>query len=233
MSYKQHKALSLKSTSVLFSALFFACAIFVTSGPAAAFTGGGGSIYLGTGYPSSIDAVDELSEDLRINEEEGNFNFGLQGFYQADKYRLGADLQWHLWGGSNPGDEDDDVDADTAGVGAVTYGMYTTYTIRHDRLLLNVGGVVGAGVAFLGYDYGQRDVSDHETVSTFYIEPLISFGVGTCRYFGVEFQASAPIFVFSEDLTLDYLGKEYTVKGSELNGVNFAIKLTFGKIADV
>ena len=32
------------------------------------FSGGGGSIYFGTGSPNSIDAVSQLADDLDIND---------------------------------------------------------------------------------------------------------------------------------------------------------------------
>lgn len=195
-----------------------------------AFSGGGGSIYAGLGSPSSIDAASELADDLDINDEEGNFTIGAIGFYQADRYRLGGGFQMHAWGGTNPGD--DDTEDDTAGLAAVLYGAYGTYTIRHDRLLLNAGAFVGAGKAILGFDKGEEDIDETESTTTFYIEPLVSFGIATCPYFGIEFQISSPIFLFSEEIELRYGGKTYIVEGDELSGVNFVLKLTFGKFAN-
>jgi hypothetical protein len=197
---------------------------------AEAFSGGGGSVYFGTGWPNSIDAASELADDLDINDESGNFVLGAQGFYQGERYRLGGALQAHAWAGVNLGENGAEDDA--AGVGAIVGGAYGTYTIRHDRVLLNVGAVVGAGRCLLGYSLGDEGEDKDESVTTFLIEPQISLGVATCRWFGVEFQLSAPIFILTEELKLSEGDKTYTVTSGDLTGVNFSIKLTFGKIAN-
>lgn len=197
---------------------------------AGGFSGGGGSFYLGTGSPNSIDAASGLADDLGINDETGNYALGVQGFYQGERYRLGGAFQAHAWAGVNPGENGADDEA--AGVAALVGGLYSTYTVRHDRMLLNVGAVVGAGRCLFGYSLGDEGEDAHENVSAFFIEPQVSLGVATCRWFGTEFQLSAPIFVLTEDLTLNEGGKTYTVKGSDMTGVNFSIKLTFGRIAN-
>jgi hypothetical protein len=205
--------------------------VFIPSAVAAEeFSGGGGSIYIGTGWPNSIDAASELADDLDINDESGNFVLGVQGFYQGGEYRIGGAFQAHAWAGVNIGKNDAEDDA--AGVAALVGGLYGTYTIRHDRILLNVGAVIGAGRCLLGYSLGDEDEDRDESVSTFFIEPQASLGVATCRWFGVEFQLSAPIFVLTEELKLSEGEKTYTVKSSDMMGVNFSIKLTFGKIAN-
>jgi hypothetical protein len=206
-------------------------ALFIPGAVAAEeFSGGGGSVYFGTGSPNSIDAASELADDLDINDERGNYVLGVQGFFQGDRYRLGGALQAHAWGGANLGKNGADDDA--AGVAALVGGLYGTYTIRHDRMLLNVGGIIGAGRCVLGYSLGEEDKDRDESVSTFFIEPQASLGVATCRWFGVEFQLSAPIFILTQDLKLNEGGKTYTVKSSDMMGVNFSLKLTFGRIAD-
>jgi hypothetical protein len=57
--------------------------------------------------------------------------------------------------------------------------------------------------------------------------------VAATRWFGVEFQLSAPIFILMDDLQLEEGGKTYAVEGSDMMGVNFNVKFTFGKIADI
>jgi hypothetical protein len=218
-----HRRLSF--TAVLLVVMF----IPVAAG-ADEFSGGGGSIYFGTGWPNSIDAASELADDLDINDETGNFVLGLQGFYQGGQYRLGCAFQAHAWAGVNIGENGAEDDA--AGVAALVVGLYSTYTIRRDRVLLNVGTVVGAGRCLLGYSLGDEDEDRDESVSTFYIEPQVSLGVATCRWFGVEFQLSAPIFILTEELKLYEGENSYTVKSGDMIGVNFSIKLLFGKIAN-
>jgi len=213
---------------------FIAVILIVVFMPSAAvageFSGGGGSIYIGTGWPNSIDAASELADDLAINDETGNFVLGVQGFFQGSRYRLGGAFQAHAWAGVNIGKNGAEDDA--AGVAALVGGLYGTFTIRCDRVLFNVGAVVGAGRCLLGYGLGDEDIDREESVSTFFIEPQASLGVATCRWFGVEFQLSAPIFILAEDLELSEGGKTYTVKSDDMMGVNFSIKLTFGKIAN-
>ncbi|MFC1852791.1 hypothetical protein ACFL27_21550 [candidate division CSSED10-310 bacterium] len=217
---------------IIYILVFFFGATVIVAGPVQAqdFQGGGASIYLGAGTPNSIDAASDIAADLNINDETGNFVFGVLGFYQADKFRMGAAFQMHAWAGVNPGTED--VEDDAAGVMAVIWGVYSTYTIKHDRFLMNVGAIVGSGRAVLGFSYGEEDIDENESVDTLYIEPLISFGVAACRWFGAEFQVSAPLFFLSQDLELDWAGETYTVESSEMSGVNVSLKLTFGKIAD-
>lgn len=195
------------------------------------FSGGGGSIYFGFGSPSSIDAASELSYDLGINDQTGNGVLGVQGFYQDESYRLGGALQGHAWAGVNSGKNGADDDA--AGVGALVIGLYGTHTVMNDRMLLNVGAIVGAGKCFLGYNLEEENEDRNESVSTFYIEPQVSLGVATCRWFGVEFQLSAPIFILTEKLELTEEGKTYSVESDDMIGVNFSAKLTFGKIANL
>ncbi|UCF06232.1 MAG: hypothetical protein JSV33_04180 [bacterium] len=195
------------------------------------FSGGGGSVYFGIGWPNSIDAASELANDLDINDESGNFVLGAQGFFQGHSYRIGGAFQAHGWAGVNFGKNGAEDDA--AGVAALVGGLYGTYTIRYDRVLLNVGAIVGAGRCLLGYSLGDEDEDSDESVSTFFIEPQVSLGVATCRWFGVEFQLSAPIFILTEDLKLSEGGKEYIVTSGDMVGVNFSIKLTFGKIANL
>lgn len=203
--------------------------VLIPGGVAAAeFSGGGASMVLGLGTPNSVDAATALANDLAINDERGNVVLGLQGFYQGDRYRLGGTAQAHAWGGINPGK--DGADDDAAGVGAFIVGLYVTHTIAHDRMLLNVGGIAGAGRCLLGYSLGGVDRD--ESVTAFLLEPHISLGVAEWRWFGVEFQLSAPIFLLTEDLTLTEGGTTYTVKNGDMIGVNFSLKLTFGKIAD-
>jgi hypothetical protein len=194
------------------------------------FSGGGGSFYFGTGSPNSIDAASQLADYYNINDESGNYVMGVQGFYQAERYRLGGAFQGHAWAGVNPGSNGAGDDA--AGVAAFVGGLYSTYTFRHDRLLLNAGAIVGAGRVYLGYSVADRIIEKTENVSTFYIEPQISLGVATCRWFAVEFQLSAPIFILTEDLRISAGGRVYTVKSGDMNGINFSIKLTGGKIAN-
>lgn len=212
-------------TAVLLMVVFIPSAIV-----AGEFSGGGGSVYFGTGSPNSIDAASELAEDLDINDETGNYVVGVQGFYQGGRYRIGGALQAHAWAGVNPGKNGADDDA--AGVAALVGGLYGTYTIRHDRMLLNVGAVVGAGRCLLGYSLGDEREDKDESVSTFFIEPQASLGVATCQWFGVEFQLSAPIFILTEDLKLTEGENTYTVKSGDMAGVNFSVKLIFGKIAN-
>ena len=194
------------------------------------FSGGGGSVYFGTGSPNSIDAASQLYEAYDINEETGNYVMGIQGFYQAERFRLGGAFQGHAWAGINPGSNEAGDDA--AGVAAFVGGLYSTYTFRLDRLLLNAGVIVGAGRCFLGFHLEDRNIDQTENVATFYIEPQVSLGVATCRWFAVEFQLSAPIFLLTEDLRLAADGRVYTVKSGDMNGINFNIKLTGGKIAN-
>lgn len=208
-------------------------AVFVASSAVIAgeFSGGGGSIYFGTGSPNSIDAASDLADDLDVNDESGNYVLGVQGFFQGDRYRIGGAFQAHAWAGANLGRNGAEDDA--AGVAAIVGGLYGAYTIRHDRMLLNVGGVVGAGRCLLGYSLGDEDEDKDESVSTFFIEPQASLGVAACRWFGVEFQLSAPIFILTDDLKLSEGGKTYSVKSGDMMGVNFTVKLTFGRIADL
>lgn len=213
-------------TAVLLTVVFMA-----GTADAEGFSGGGGSIYFGTGSPNSIDAASDLVNDLDINDESGNFLLGVQGFYQGDWYRIGGALQTHAWAGANLGKNDTEDDA--AGVAAIVGGFYGAYTIRHDRMLLNVGAVVGAGRCLLGYSLGDEGEDRDETVSTFFIEPQASLGVATCRWFGVEFQLSAPIFILTDDLELTEGGTTYTVKSGDMTGVTFSVKLTLGEIADL
>ena len=170
------------------------------------FSGGGGSIYFGTGYPNSISAVSDLTNDLKINDARGNYVLGVQGFFQSDRYRLGGALQGHAWGSVNF--RNDDAKDDAAGVAAVVGGIYGSYSIRHDRMLLNAGAIIGAGRCFFGYNLGKLDEDRHENVSTFYIEPQVSLGVASCRWFAVEFQLSAPIFILTEELKLSRRRRE-------------------------
>lgn len=213
--------------------LFFTVLLVVFGTSVSAFQGGGGGIFFGTGTPSSIDAVEDLSDQLGITEEEGNFNAGAFGFFQGDNYRMGASFQFHVWAGWNVGN--DDAEDDTAGLAAVTGGFYGTYTFSKNRLLLNLGGTIGAGTIALGYNLGQEsgDISNSESLSTLYLEPQISVGIATCRWVGVEFQLSSPIFIFDEDLTLYVRGQEFTVKSGDMAGISFSIKLLFGRIADL
>lgn len=194
------------------------------------FSGGGVSLYIGTGWPNSIDTVDELAADLWIGDETGNASFGLQGFYQGERFRLGGALQAYGWAGFNTEERDDEDDA--AGVAALIGGVYCTYTFRHDRVLLNVGAAAGAGRCLLGYNLDRYDMDDHSSVGAFLVEPQISLGVAATRWFGVEFQLSAPIFVLTDTLELRMGPNVYTVKSGDITGVNFALKLTFGKLAD-
>jgi hypothetical protein len=215
--------------------LFTLLAIGVFNSPVFAdeFTGGGASIYFGSGTPNSIDGASELADDYQIKDETGNFMMGVVGFFQGDNFRGGAAFQMHAWAGVNAGEQE--ADDDTAGAAAVVFGFYCAWTPRHDRMLLNVGAVIGAGKAILGYSLGEDrgDIDESVTVGTFYLEPFVSVGVATGRWFGVEFQLSAPIFILQEDLQLTtVLNKTYTVKGSEMSGLSGSIKLTFGKIAD-
>jgi hypothetical protein len=206
-------------------------AVLVGSAGAEGLSGGGGSIWIGTGAPNSVDAASELAEDVGADGRTGNWSGGLQGFYQGDRYRLGGAIQGQAWGGANAGKYEADDGA--AGVATIVGGLYATYTFRHDRVLVNAGGIVGAGRALLGFSLDGGDVEDEENVATFYLEPHVSVGVATCRWFGVEFQLSAPIYVLTEELRLETGGKTYTVKSGDLAGVNFALKLTFGKVAGV
>jgi hypothetical protein len=194
------------------------------------FSGGGASIYVGTGFPNSIDAASELAGDLGFTDEVGNLVVGLQGFYQGDRYRLGAAFQALGWGGVNTGTQKANEGA--AGVVAGVAGLYATRTIRHDRFLLNVGGVLGGGRALLGFTEEDGSAEEYERVAVFYIEPLISAGVAATSWFGVEFQLSAPLFVLADDLEFTYGGRAYRASGRDMNGASFMVKLTFGKIAN-
>ncbi|UCF65503.1 MAG: hypothetical protein JSW33_06635 [bacterium] len=205
--------------------LFFPLALFTQT-----FSGGGGSVYFGTGSPNTIAAASELADDLHINEQKGNYFAGIHGFYQAATYRLGGAFQAYAWGGVNLGENEAGDDA--AGVGAVVGGLYSSYTLRLDRILLNVGAVFGAGRCFLGYSLSDGERGKNQSVSTFFIEPQVSLGVATCRWFGVEFQLSSPFFILTENLSLNEVGKNYSVKGTDMMGLNFSIKLTFGKVAN-
>lgn len=210
-------------------------AVFVTAaltGTALAqgFQGGGGSVFLGTGTPDEITAATDLANDLNLEHDIGNVFFGAQGFYQADRYRVGASFQTSVWGGWRSGENN--AGDNSAGVVTFTAGFYSTYTIRHDRFLFNVGGVVGGGRAGMGFDLGEQDIDEFESVSTFYVEPQVSVGVAACAYFGVEFQLSAPVYLLTDDLRMTYSGRTYSVSGSDLNGLTFAVKLTFGKFAN-
>ena len=198
--------------------------------PARDFSGGGGSIYFGTGSPNSIAAVTNLANDLEINDARGNYIMGIQGFFQNERYRLGGIFQGHAWGSVNLKDEDAKDDA--TGVAALVGGLYSSYTFRNDRILLNTGIIVGAGRCFMGYNLGEQDENRYESVTTFYIEPQASLGVASCRWFAIEFQLSTPIFIFTEELKLDRGEQTYAVNSSDLLGLNFSIKLTSGKIAN-
>jgi hypothetical protein len=208
-----------------------ALVIFIGPVPADAFEGGGGSLYFGTGFPNSIDAASNLADDLGVNDETGNYVAGVLGFYQGDRYRIGGAFQANAWGGVNPGQHGAEEDA--AGVAAAVGGLYATYTIRRDRTLLNVGGIVGAGRAVLGFSLGDEDVDRDENVATFYLEPHVSAGVAIWRYFGVEFTLGVPVFILAEDLELTHEGRTYSVKSRDMTGVSFSMRLTFGKIADL
>jgi hypothetical protein len=210
---------------VLLIVLFIPTAILASE-----FSGGGGSIYFATGAPNSIDAVSELGDNLGVNGGSGNYVFGVQGFFQGHRYRMGGSVQAHAWAGVNLGKED--TEDDVAGLAVVVGGFYGSYTLKYDRMLLNVGAVVGAGRCFLGYSLGDGEIEREESVSTFFIEPQLSVGVATSRWFGVEFQLSTPIFILTDDLRLAEGERIYTVRSSDMMGVNFGIKLTFGKIAN-
>lgn len=199
-------------------------AVLLHAAPAASqtFSGGGGSIYLGTGVPTSIDSATELVDELGFARNIHNVLVGVQGFYQADRFRLGGSVEAHAWGG---------VDHGAAGVVAAVGGLYGTWSLRHDRLLLNAGGVIGGGRARLGFGH-ENGPSEYAQVSAFYVEPLISAGVAASRWFGVEFQLSAPVFVLSRDLEFTYLEHQYTATSGDMSGVSFAVMFTFGKIAD-
>jgi hypothetical protein len=214
----------------------FALAVFVfvfsAGAPAGAeeFSGGGGSIVFGTGYPNSIDAVSALAGALDIKDETGNFLMGIQGFYQGDRFRLGGTLQAQGWAGVNAGS--DEAEDDAAGVAALVGGLYGTYTIRHDRVLINAGAVVGAGRCLIGYSLADGIFEENESVGTFYLEPQVSVGVAATRWFGVEFQLSAPIFILTDDLVLAMGDTSYKVDSNDMAGVTFAVRLTFGRIAE-
>jgi len=215
---------------VLYMTLFSTLMFIASTVSAREFSGGGGSIYFGTGSPNSINAATELRDDFDINDESGNFVLGMQGFFQSNRYRIGGAIQAHAWAGFNPGKNEEGDE--TAGVAAVVGGFYSSYAIRHDRMLLNIGAIVGAGRCYLGYSRGDEGGDRHQSVSTFFIEPQISIGMATCQWFAVEFQLSAPIFLLTENLNLIEGPKSYTVKSSDLIGLNFSVKLTSGKIAN-
>lgn len=220
----------MKAPRTIFAILTLVPALAIAPAAADDFSGGGGSIYFGTGSPNSIKAASNLADDLAINDESGNYVAGILGFYQGNRYRLGGAFQAHGWGGVEFGHHG--VDDRAAGVVAAIGGVYGTYTLSHDRMLLNVGGVVGAGRTVLGFSLGN-DMDHDANVATFYFEPQVSIGVAALRWFGVEFQFSAPIFLLTEDLTLEYGGNSYTVTGSDMTGITFTMRLTFGRIADV
>lgn len=111
-------------------------------------------------------------------------------------------------------------------------GLYGTYTFRHDRLLINAGATVGAGRCLIGYNLDDDEDDDEETVGTFFVEPHVSLGVAASRWFAVEFQLSAPVFILLDDLELTRGDQTYTVSGDDMFGVTFAAKLLFGKIAE-
>ncbi|MDH3199207.1 MAG: hypothetical protein OEO21_13305, partial [Candidatus Krumholzibacteria bacterium] len=159
-------------------------AIMLGAGGASAegFSGGGGSIYFGTGSPNSINAASRLADDLDINDETGNYILGALGFYQGDRYRLGGALQAHAWGGANLGSQGASDGA--AGVAAAITGVYGTYTLSHDRMLLNVGGIIGGGRSLLGFSFGDGGPEEKAHVATFFVEPHVSVGVAATRWFG-------------------------------------------------
>jgi hypothetical protein len=220
----------MRRASLAITTGFLAAVLCAVPAASQTFSGGGGSIYLGTGFPDSIDGATELADDLAFNQDVGKLVAGLDGFYQGNRFRLGGALQAHGWGGVSTGRQKADEGA--AGVVAAVAGLYGTYTIRHDRVLLNVGGIAGGGRALLGFSQDHGGPEEYEQVAVFYIEPLISAGVAANRWFGVEFQLSAPIFILSDDLELVYGGRTYTAAGGDMTGVSFAVKLTFGKIAN-
>jgi len=193
------------------------------------FSGGGASVLFGTGSPNTIHAADALARDLDVRDVTGNANAGLVGFYQADRFRLGGAFLAQAWGGVNAGGRHAKDDA--AGVAAAIGGLYATYTARHDRVLLNVGGVAGAGRCLVGFSLDDGATDREETVTTFYLGPQVSVGVAACRWFGVEFQLSSPVYFFTDELRLDYGGRTYTVEGSDLAGLQFGMALTMGRIA--
>lgn len=221
----------MKRHNLFFSSVLLSITLGTATVYAERLSGGGGSIYFGTGSPNSVNAASDLAQDLGVDDETGNYVAGLLGFYQGDNYRLGGALQGHAWGGANAGDQSADDGA--AGVVAAIGGLYATYTLSHDRMLLNIGGIIGAGRTMIGYDLGDGGPDDHENVATFYIEPHVSIGVAALSWFGVEFQLSAPFFILTEDLTLTHNGETYTVHGSDMTGINFTMRLTFGKIANL
>lgn len=198
---------------------------------AAGFEGGGGSLWIGTGWPSTVDAASNLAEQLAVRDHTGNWAAGVQGFYQGDRHRLGGAFQAHAWGGVNPGRHGADEDA--AGVAAFVGGLYGTWTWKRDRTLLNVGAIVGAGRCYLGYSLGSDAVEEESNVATFFLEPHVSAGVATCRWFGLEFQLSVPVFLLTEDLALTVADRTHVVTSGDLTGIDFRLKLTAGKIAEL
>ena len=57
--------------------------------------------------------------------------------------------------------------------------------------------------------------------------------MAAARWFGVVFLRSAPILILTDELELEEGGKTYTVTSGDMTGINFSVKLTFGKIADL
>ncbi len=211
--------------------LFF----MTTSVGAKEFNGGAGGFFVGTGTPSNIDAADDLARHFDINDENGNFTFGGLGFFQKDSYRIGASFQLQAWGGWNREGYrhyDHDHGHDSAGLAAMTGGLYGTYSFSKGPVLFNVGGVAGAGSIRLGYDFdnnnGNRD--QHKSTTALYLEPQVSIGYAPTSWMGVEFVVSTPIYLF-DDLTLQVDNRDYTVESEDLLGVTCSVRFTFGKIA--
>jgi hypothetical protein len=199
-------------------------AMLLHAAPAASqtFSGGGGSIYFGTGFPTSIDGASALADQLGFTRNVHNLLVGIQGFYQGNRSRLGGAVEAHAWGG---------VDNGAAGVVAAVGGLYGTRSFRHDHVLLNVGGIIGGGRARLGF--GQEGgPTQYAQASVFYLEPLLSAGVAPSSWFGLEFQLSAPVFILNKDLDFTYGGNQYTATSRDMSGVSFAVMFTFGKIAN-
>lgn len=193
------------------------------------FSGGGGSVYFGTGFPNSVEAASALADEIGVDDERGYVVAGLQGFYQGERFRLGGAFQAHAWGGVNAGEYEPHDGA--AGVAAAIWGLYATYTFRHDRVLLNAGGIAGAGRCALGSTFEDGRVDVDEAVTTFFLEPLVSLGVAATTWFGVEFELATPLFLLTDDLALESTDRApVEVKNSDLAGVTFCLKLTFGKL---